>query len=129
VLSNFQDYLLAVEQLQFSSYHIHSLSFFKMHFQHSNFLALAALSSIGPVLALPTFSQLVPRAQASINLCGDYDYIILQNSPWIVYNMLYNAAKMVGTQCTYYDKMTTSSSGTQEVLWNSETDIEYIEST
>ncbi|KAH8779490.1 concanavalin A-like lectin/glucanase domain-containing protein [Hyaloscypha finlandica] len=100
-----------------------------MHFQHRNFLALAALSSIRPVLALPAFSQLVPRAQASIDLCGDYDHIILQNSPWIVYNMLYNAAKMVGTQCTYYDEMATSSSGTQEVLWNSETNIEYIEST
>jgi hypothetical protein len=100
-----------------------------MHFQHRNFLALAALSSIRPVLALPAFSQLVPRAQASIDLCGDYDYIILQNSPWIVYNMLYNAPKMVGTQCTYYDKMATSSNGTQEVLWNSETNIEYIEST
>ncbi|CZR56882.1 related to endoglucanase I precursor [Phialocephala subalpina] len=100
-----------------------------MHFQHRSFLALAALSSTAPVLALPTFFQLVPRAQASVDLCGDYDYIILQNSPWIVYNMLYNAAEMVGTQCTYYDEMTTSSSGTQEVLWNSETDIEYVEST
>jgi xyloglucan-specific endo-beta-1,4-glucanase len=100
-----------------------------MHFQHRNFLALAALSSIASVLALPAFPQLVPRAQTSIDLCGDYDYIILQNSPWIVYNMLYNAAEMVGTQCTYYNEMATSGSGTQEVFWNSETDIEYVEST
>lgn len=93
------------------------------------FLALAAVSLAVPLYALPTFSQLVPRAQASVDLCGDYDYIILQDSPWIVYNMLYNAAEMVGTQCTYYDSMTTSSSGTQEVLWNSETNIDFIIST
>ena len=43
--------------------------------------------------------------------------------------MLYNAAEMVGTQCTYYEHIATSSSGTQEVLWNSETDIEYVAST
>jgi hypothetical protein len=100
-----------------------------MYFQHRGLLALAALSSTVPVLALPTFSQLAPRAQASIDLCGDYDYIILQDSPWIVYNMLYNAAQMVGTQCTYYDHMTTTSSGTQEILWNSETAIGNVSST
>ena len=100
-----------------------------MYYQHRSDLALAALSSAAVIRALPTFSQLVPRAQASIDLCGDYDSIILQDLPWIVYNMLYNAAEMVGTQCTYYDQMTTSSSGTQEVLWNSETDIEYVAST
>ena len=100
-----------------------------MYFQQRGFLVLAALSSAAPALALPTFSQLTPRAQASVDLCGDYDYIILDSSPWIVYNMLYNAAEIVGTQCTYYNQMMTSSSGTQEVLWNSETDIEYVEST
>lgn len=100
-----------------------------MYFQHRGLLALAALSSTVPVLALPAFSQLAPRAQVSIDLCGDYDYIVLQESPWIVYNMLYNAAEMVGTQCTYYGHMTTTSSGTQDVLWNSETAIEYMAST
>ena len=92
--------------------------------------ALAAYSSIAAVLASPASRNNVARAaQASTDLCGDYDYIILDNSPWIVYNMLYNADEIVGSQCTYYDSMTTSSSGTTEVLWNSETDITYVEST
>jgi hypothetical protein len=100
-----------------------------MFTNRATFLALAALSAAAPVFALPKFSQLARRAQASIDLCGDYDYIILQDSPWIVYNMLYNAAEMVGTQCTYYDQMMATSSGMQEVLWNSETNIEYVAST
>ena len=100
-----------------------------MYIQKGVSLALAVLSSATVVIALPTFSQLVPRAQASIDLCGDYDYIILQDSPWIVYNMLYNAAEMVGTQCTFYDHMAPTNSGTQEVFWNSETDIEFVTST
>ena len=100
-----------------------------MYFQNRGLLALAALSSTIPVLALPIFPQLAPRAQSPMGLCGDSDYIILQDSPWIVYNMLYNSAEMVGTQCTYYDHMTTTTSGTQEVLWNSETTIGYVAST
>ncbi|CAD6448961.1 70564a2a-7ac0-4bc6-b8d3-3a3b77e55227 [Sclerotinia trifoliorum] len=89
--------------------------------------ALVALSSAASVLAYP---HLNTRAiQGSTDLCGDYDYIILNNSPWIVYNMLYNANQIVGSQCTYYDKMITGSDGTAEVKWNSETDITYVEST
>ena len=43
--------------------------------------------------------------------------------------MLYNAAQMVGTQCTNYAGVTTSDGGTKEVLWSSVTDIDYVEST
>jgi hypothetical protein len=43
--------------------------------------------------------------------------------------MLYNAAQMVGTQCTNYDGVTTSDNGTKEVLWSSVANIDYVEST
>ncbi|RHZ61808.1 uncharacterized protein CDV56_106939 [Aspergillus thermomutatus] len=89
-------------------------------------LALAALSLSHAAFALHDLST---RAQSPTNLCGDYDYMILANSPWIVYNMLYNAAQMVGTQCTTYEGVTTSDSGTKEVLWSSVTNIDYVEST
>jgi hypothetical protein len=92
-------------------------------------LALAALSLAPVTRALPAINDVFSRAQSPTDLCGDYDYIILENSPWIVYNMLYNAAQMVGTQCTNYDGITTSDSGTKEVLWSSVTDIDYVEST
>ena len=88
--------------------------------------ALAALSFSASALALPALSS---RAQAASEHCGDYDYVILQDTPWIVYNMLYNANQIVGTQCTNYDQVTTSDSGTKEVVWSSVTGIEYVEST
>lgn len=95
--------------------------------QIRNTAALVALTSAAGVLARPHFST--RATQASTDLCGDYDYLILNNSPWIVYNMLYNANQIVGSQCTYYDSMITGSDGTAEVKWNSETDITYVEST
>ncbi|KAM0132023.1 hypothetical protein ACHAO1_006992 [Botrytis cinerea] len=95
--------------------------------QIRNTAALVALTSAASVLARPHFST--RATQASTDLCGDYDYLILNNSPWIVYNMLYNAKQIVGSQCTYYDSMITGSDGTAQVKWNSETDITYVEST
>lgn len=89
-------------------------------------LALAAVLSASSVLGMPASRA---TTQTSTNLCGDEDYIILQNTPWIVYNMLYNADETVGTQCTYYDSQTTSASGSAEVVWDSITNIEYVEST
>ncbi|PYI09328.1 iron-sulfur cluster-binding protein [Aspergillus sclerotiicarbonarius CBS 121057] len=91
------------------------------------FQPLLPLLLSSSALALPT---LTPRStQASTDLCGDYDYIILQDAPWIVYNMLYNADEIVGSQCTNYGEMTTNANGTKEVIWSSVTDIEYVEST
>ncbi|TGO87912.1 hypothetical protein BPOR_0196g00140 [Botrytis porri] len=95
--------------------------------QIRNAAALVALTSTASVLARPHFST--RATQPSTDLCGDYDYLILNNSPWIVYNMLYNANQIVGSQCTYYDSMITGSDGTAEVKWNSQTDITYVEST
>ncbi|KAL3424913.1 xyloglucan-specific endo-beta-1,4-glucanase A [Phlyctema vagabunda] len=89
--------------------------------------AFVALASIPSIIASPTPQQVT--AQTSANLCGDYNYLILRDSPWIVYNMLYNAALIVGSQCTYYSKMITSATGTKEIVWSSTTDIEYVKST
>lgn len=101
-----------------------------MLLKQSHNLAVAALASVlSSVFGSPTPSQLSLRSQAATSLCGDQDYIILQNSPWIVYNMLYNADVTVGTQCTDYSKTVTSSSGTQEVVWGSVTNIDYVQST
>ncbi|CAG8192190.1 unnamed protein product [Penicillium salamii] len=92
-------------------------------------LALAALSLSPAASALPTLSDLASRAVSSTQLCGDYANLILPDTPWIVYNMLYNAAQIVGTQCTNYGQVTTSKAGTKEVEWSSVTDIDYVEST
>lgn len=90
-------------------------------------LKVSLLAAILPsALAWPTISTI---AQAATDLCGDYDYLILQNTPWIVYNMLYNADEIVGSQCTGYQKQETASDGTLQLTWSSTTDIEYVEST
>ena|SRR6266536_1350331 len=91
-------------------------------------------SSAASALALPATSEgavVSPRAttQTSSNHCGDYDFIILSDTPWIVYNMLYNAAVTVGTQCTFYNHTQTALDGTQGVVWSSTTDIEFVSST
>lgn len=92
-------------------------------------LALGALFLTHAASAIPALNDLSSRAKSSADLCGDYDNLILPNTPWIVYNMLYNAAQMIGTQCTNYDAVTTSDNGTKEVLWSSVTNIDYVEST
>jgi len=79
-------------------------------------------------VALPC-GIMTSRAESSTDLCGNNDYIILNGTPWIVYNMFYNAARSVGTQCTNYDSQTTSVTGTKEVIWSSVTNIENVEST
>ena len=66
---------------------------------------------------------------SSSNLCGDTSNQVLSGTPWIVYNMFYNSAQAQGTQCTKYDSQTTSNDGAKQVVWTSETKIEYVEST
>lgn len=94
-------------------------------------LVLGALAA--PAFALPRSK--LPRTtsantQSPTNLCGDTDYLILDNTPWIVDNLFYNAAESEGTQCTYYSHLTTvSSTGNDAVVWASETDIDYVQST
>jgi hypothetical protein len=86
-------------------------------------------------LVVPVFSHPQPMVisdstkQAATQLCGKDDSIVLTDTPWIIYNMFYNQAQAVGTQCTNYDHVETASEGNQNIIWSSVTDIEYIEST
>lgn len=94
--------------------------------------ALAAFALAAPTLALPrgrTTTVQAATVQAASSHCGNTDYVILSNTPWIVYNMLYNVAVTVGTQCTNYESWTTNVAGAKEVTWSSVTDIEYVQST
>ncbi|TVY75930.1 putative xyloglucan-specific endo-beta-1,4-glucanase A [Lachnellula suecica] len=78
------------------------------------------------------FPQFPPRETTSLvpsDHCGNQDYTILSGTPWIVYNMLYNADLLVGTQCTNFQSVETPAIGNPEVAWSSVTDIEYVEST
>ncbi|PYH88557.1 concanavalin A-like lectin/glucanase [Aspergillus ellipticus CBS 707.79] len=94
----------------------------------SSFTAAAATPTTVSTTQHEASTTTSSNTQASTDLCGDYDYIILQDTPWIVYNMLYNADEIVGSQCTNYGEVITSN-GTQEVVWSSVTEIEYVEST
>jgi hypothetical protein len=94
--------------------------------------ALAALAAVPLALTHPSDLRAMTPRQTSLpssNHCGDYDYVILTGTPWIVYNMLYNADLTVGTQCTYYNHVITAADGTQEVVWSSTANIKYVEST
>lgn len=85
-------------------------------------VALAVAASAAPVT--------LDSTSTSSTHCGDYDYSILAGTPWIVYNMLYNADQTIGTQCTNYDSVTTNeSTGQAQILWSSVTNIEYVEAT
>ncbi|TVY16359.1 Xyloglucan-specific endo-beta-1,4-glucanase A [Lachnellula arida] len=99
----------------------------------SGFATLPASSASLAVKAVQATSSattfVTTISQAASDHCGDTDYVVLTDTPWIVYNMLYNADQMVGTQCTNYQTAGTLASGVQEVVWNSVTNIEYVEST
>jgi hypothetical protein len=90
-------------------------------------LAAAKPSPFQP--SSPALSRATSSVQAASDHCGVQDYVILTGTPWIVYNMLYNADEMVGTQCTNYETVETAANGNPEVVWSSVTDIEYVEST
>ncbi|KUJ15857.1 putative endoglucanase-1 precursor [Mollisia scopiformis] len=99
---------------------------------------MLSLSHLSVVLALLHYSTCTPfhsvfsratTALAASEHCGDEDYVILSGTPWIVYNMLYNADVTVGTQCTNFESVEKPATGNPEVIWSSVTDIEYVEST
>ena len=94
-------------------------------------LALGALAA--PAFASPMGkrSQIISTSatQASTDLCGTADNLVLYDTPWIVYNMWYAASSSVGTQCTRYDSVKTPTTGNKEIVWSSETDIEYVKAT
>ena len=107
-----------------------------------NPVALVAL--VASVAALPAPQQLAnsstnpqpstnlyssTNTQPSQNLCGNDQHIILDGTPWLVANSLYGAAQMVGSACTYFDRVETPAGGNPQVVWKSTTSIQNIEST
>lgn len=75
-----------------------------------------------PFSALAALTQALPskRATASANFCGaPNDYQVIDNTPWIVYSMNYNYGQIVGSCCTGFTGLSTSTSGEQTIEWNS----------
>lgn len=103
----------------------------------SSFFAKALTIGVlaAPVFAAPSSmvkkSQIISTSakQAAIDLCGTSDNLVLYDTPWIVYNMFYDAAGSVGTQCTRYDHVETPATGDKKIVWSSETNIEYVKAT
>lgn len=87
------------------------------------------------LLAVPVFSHPQPMVisdttkQSATQLCEKDDSIVLTDTPWVIYNMFYNQAQAVGTQCTNYDHVETGADGNKNIIWSSVTDIEYIQNT
>ncbi|KAL9618978.1 MAG: hypothetical protein Q9160_006372 [Pyrenula sp. 1 TL-2023] len=83
------------------------------------------------LLSLSLFSSLVtPLPQSSItrratNHCGNSDSQIIQSTPWIVFNMLYNSKDLTSSDswCTIFDSVTTTASGAQAIKWGSTSTI------
>ncbi|KAF2689523.1 glycoside hydrolase family 12 protein, partial [Lentithecium fluviatile CBS 122367] len=67
-------------------------------------------------------------AQASTQLCSADQSIVFTDTPWIIYNMWYNKALTVGTQCTNYQDVVTENSQ-QKIIWSSVTNIDLVSST
>ena len=89
--------------------------------------ALLMQAMAATTLAFP--QRRAPAAAQPQDLCGNNQNLIISGTPWIVFNMFYNAARSVGTQCTNYLGQTTSSSGQKQIQWASETNIQRADST
>jgi xyloglucan-specific endo-beta-1,4-glucanase len=77
-----------------------------------------------------TVAAALTDTEAATNLCGTASYLILQDTPWIVDNMVYNSGYLLSTdvQCTGYLGQTTTTNSQAALSWNSTTAIEYVES-
>lgn len=62
-------------------------------------------------------------------MCGTSQNIVLTDTPWIVYNMFYNAAQTSGSMCTGYESVSTGSNGNKVIKWSAVTDINYVKAT
>ncbi|KAF1922618.1 glycoside hydrolase family 12 protein [Didymella exigua CBS 183.55] len=94
--------------------------------------ALLSLALVAPILALPAPQPMVisdTTKQKPTSLCGVSDSVVLTDTPWIVYNMMYNQALTVGTQCTNYDHVATGSDGNKKITWGAVSNIDYVKST
>ena len=96
----------------------------------STFSSIVALvATLSSVAALPQQQQAGANTQASTNLCGNNQNIILSGTPWLVANSMYGAGSMDGTSCTYFDHIDTSTGGFPQVVWSSTVNILDVEST
>ena len=96
------------------------------------FVALALSALIASVAAAPAQSQVAGHGSStrrSIDLCGNDQHIILDGTPWLVANSLYGASQMVGTSCTHYNGIKYPAGGNPQVVWGSNSAIQYVEST
>ncbi|KAF2132679.1 glycoside hydrolase family 12 protein [Dothidotthia symphoricarpi CBS 119687] len=90
------------------------------------------MALVVPALASPTPQAVTlgtSATQKPTQLCGKASNVALTDTPWIVYNMFYNQAQTVGTQCTNYDHVSTGSDGNKKITWSSVTNIEYVKAT
>ncbi|KAL8680277.1 MAG: hypothetical protein Q9186_003515 [Xanthomendoza sp. 1 TL-2023] len=94
-----------------------------------NGLVLVTLAA--SVAALPQFQPENNSAPSHPpqKMCGNDDRVILEGTPWLVANSLYGAAAMVGSACTYFDKVESPAGGIPRVVWRSTTAIQNIKST
>jgi xyloglucan-specific endo-beta-1,4-glucanase len=93
--------------------------------------ATSSETSRGSAVVSGVYSEATPvsyRVPAT-QQCGSNDRLVLPGMPWTVANSLYNADQMVGSQCTNFEGILEATDGTQEVQWNSVTDIELVDST
>ena len=115
---------LSIFYLIFISYHhLQMPSFFR-----SSHLAVA-IASILPALSAALPQQIIGSTSNPESLCGNNNGDVLLNTPWIVDNLVYNADQMVGTQCTYYDRVETPAGQDEQIVWSSVANIEYVQST
>jgi xyloglucan-specific endo-beta-1,4-glucanase len=94
--------------------------------------ALLSLALVAPILALPAPQPMVisdTTKQKATSLCGVSDSVVLTDTPWIVFNMMYNQALTVGTQCTNYDHVATGSNDNKQITWSAVSNIDYVQST
>ena len=90
---------------------------------------LLVLNALLFVSALPNPQQAGGSTSTPETLCANNNYDILAGTPWIVDNLVYNADQMVGSQCTYFDKVQTPAGQNEQILWSSVANIEYVQST
>lgn len=108
---------------------IHSFDLIIATMFNKFFLSLAL---VAPILALPAPQPMVitdTTKQKATSLCGVSDSIVLTDTPWIVFNMMYNQALTVGTQCTNYKNVATGSDDSQMINWSAVSNIDYVKST
>ena len=92
-------------------------------------VALLSSAAARPQALFPNSSANSANTQPSTNLCGDNQNVILTGTPWLVANSMYGAGSMVGTSCTYYDHIDSSTGGNPQIVWSSTINIQDVDGT